>query len=289
MCVFTAIHLFAQRDVATAKYMHATIDGNNTEWGSLNFYDNQTQLNFAIANDADNIYLCFIPGSEAAQMKLMRAGMKITISTKGKSKHEASIVYPLQQINQPGFKDSGVDKGNLPALGGQPVFNKATFRQNYISQHTTMQVSGFLNTVGEISTNNPDIHVAINWDALSNMVYEVAIAKKEFYGADYILKNTLADITLNVELNGLSHAEIGDAKNGTHSHSSGVHGGMEDGGNMGSGMHRGGGGMHGGGFSNGGRLPGGNEGGNMNNAGNISLNQKTSFKQKFVLKDGTNN
>ena len=87
----------------------------------------------------------------------------------------------------------------------------------------------------------------------------------------------MSDITLNVELNGLSHAETGDAKDGnTSPHGDGAH----------SGMHGGGGGTHGGaGFNGGGEYqkplsdP-------MNNTGNVSLNQKTSFKQKFVLNDG---
>jgi len=278
VCMIICLHSFAQSDVATAKYMHVTVDGNDTEWGSLNFYDDQTQLNFAIADDTDNIYLCFSANSQPVQMKFMRAGMKITLSTKGKSKHEASILYPLQQTKLVEFKDSAVNKNNPPEPGERPVFNKETFRQNFIAHHTSMQVSGFANSNGEIPVKDSAIHVAVNWDTASNMVYEVSIAKKEFFGAGYSAKDLLSDITLNVELNGLSHAETGDAKDGnTPSHSNGAH----------SGMHGGGGGTHGGaGFNGGGEYqkplsdP-------MNNTGNVSLNQKTSFKQKFVLNDGS--
>ena len=271
----------AQSDVATAKWMHITVDGNNNEWGSLNFYDDQTQLNFGIANDTNNIYLCFSAGSGPAQMKLMRAGMKITLSTKGKPKHEASILFPLPQTKPSPFNDSAFNKNSSPAPGVQPVFNKETFRQNYIAHHSTMQVSGFVNANGEISTNDSDIHVAVNWDSSSNMIYEVAIAKKDFFGTGFTAKDVLGDITMDVELNGLSHSETGDMKSGGGPHGGGMHAGMEG---SGGSMH--GGGMHGGGFNGGGGHGENPEHGNMNNSNNVSLNQKTSFKQKFILNNG---
>ncbi len=280
----------AQSDVATAKWMHVTVDGNNNEWGSLNFYDDQTQLNFGIANDTNNIYLCFSAGNGPAQMKLMHAGMKITLSTKGKPKHEASILFPLPQNKQQQFTDSAFNKNNSPAPGAQPVFNKETFRQSYVAHHSVMQVSGFASANGEISTSDSDIHVAVNWDSSSNMIYEVAIAKKEFFGNGFTTKDVLSDITLDVELNGLSHSETGDAKTGGGSHGGGMHGSME-GENSGGGSHGGGihgSGMHGGGFNSDGQHGSNSPNANMNNSNNVSLNQKTSFKQKFILNDGTN-
>src|SRR4051794_25538365 len=96
----------AQSDASTAKFVHVTIDGNDSDWHSLNFYDDETQLNFGIANDSNNIYLCFATAHQSAEMKLMRAGMKITLSTKSKPKHEASIVYPLPQVKQAVPRDS---------------------------------------------------------------------------------------------------------------------------------------------------------------------------------------
>jgi len=283
ICMNICLHVIAQSDVSTSKWMHVTADGNNKEWGSLSFYDDETQLNFGIANDSENIYLCFLTGTQAAEMKLMRAGMKITLSEKGQSKHEASIIFPLPQTKQQ-FKDSSFSKNNPPATGTQPAFNKETFRQNYIAKHTTMQVNGFTNANGEISTNDSDIHVAVDWDTSANMVYEIAIAKKAFFGAGYSAKDALNDITLNVELNGLSKSETGDAKNGK---GGGAHGGFHGGMNGGGGTDDGGGTHGGDGFNGGGSYhkPQLNP---MNSDDNVSLNRKTSFKQKFVLNDGSN-
>ena len=149
--------------MSTAKFMHITIDGNDSDWGSLNFYDDETQLNFAIANDSNNIYLCFATATEPAEMKLMRAGMKLTLSTKGKSKHEASILYPLPQTKPPEVKDSVNSRNNYDS-SNHPAFNKETFRQSYIAHHASMQLNGFATVNGEVPVKDSLIHVAINSD-----------------------------------------------------------------------------------------------------------------------------
>lgn len=272
------------QDVSTAKFMHIIVDGNDSEWSSLNFYDGETQLNFAIANDSNNIYLCFATNSQPAEMKLMHAGMKITLSTKGKSKHEASILYPLPQAKQPGFGDSA-DNKNMNDNGARPVFNKETFRQNYIAHHAIMQLNGFATINDEVPVKDSLIQVAINWDTTSNLIYEVAIAKKEFFGAGYTAKNDKEEITLSVELNGLLHSETGDAKTG------GYHEGNKSGGDMngeethGDGTH--GGSAHGGGGFNGASEKYADAQNSLMHPSSASLNEKTSFKQKFVLNDGS--
>lgn len=272
------IRSFSQ-DVATPKFMHVNVDGKMDDWGSLNFYDDETQLNFGLANDSNTIYLCFQTMNQPAEMKILRAGMKVTLSTKGKSKHEASIMFPLPPDKHEVFADSS---HNEAMNNNGHVFNKETFRQNFITNHSTMQVNGFAHANGLVPVNDSDIKVAINWDTASNLIYEVAIAKKEFFGNDYSPKDANDEITLSVEVNGIPHAE--------NSYNHAYHGG----GFQGSGMH--GGGMH-----------SGNRGGNfnrdqnnsntsndaqqsnpLNSNNNFSLSSKASFKQKFVLNSGTN-
>ena len=110
ICFYAA----AQTDVSTAKWIHVTVDGDATDWGSLNFYDDQTQLNFGLANDSDNIYLCFTANTQPVQMKLMRAGMKVELSAKGKTKHEAFIVFPLPNQRRRRAKTLHLIKPTLP-------------------------------------------------------------------------------------------------------------------------------------------------------------------------------
>lgn len=275
-----SFHVCAQSDVSTAKWMHVIVDGNSSEWGSLNFYDDQTQLNFGLANDSNYIYLCFATTTEPVEMKMMRAGMKITLSTKGKPRHEASILFPLPQTKQPPHTDSIMNEGSND--NNHPVFNKETFRQNYIAHHTAMQVSGFTTLNGEVPIKDSLIQVAVNWDSASNLIYEIAIAKKEFFGASYTTKESMEDITLSAEINGLSKSELGsEGKTNGYQKTGMQTGGMHDGG----GMH--GGGMRGGGFNGGGRY-GGEARNPMINSNSPSLSTKTSFKQKFVLNNGSN-
>ncbi len=276
------LQVFAQTDVSTAKWMQqpVTIDGENIEWGSLNFYDDQTQLNFGIANDSNTIYLCFQTTTDPSQLKLTRAGMKVTLSTKGKDKHEASIMFPLPQAKQLHVADSS---GNDSNSYTHAVYNKETFRQNYIAHHLSMQLNGFAITNGEVSTKDSLIQAAVNWDSASNFICEFAIAKKEFFGTNYTAKEAMENITLGVEVNALPKSEYPKSRNPVYK-GSGMHeGGMQGGG---GGMH-GGGRMHGGGFNGGGRQQN-TEANPMNNDNTPSLSTKTSFKQKFALNTGSN-
>ncbi len=267
------VNATAQSDVATAKWMQqpVKVDGKLAEWQQpLNFYDSDTKLLFDIANDSNNIYLCFESKEEIDQMKLMRAGMKITLSTKGKSKHEASVMYPLSQSNSPqSAANKAVDTANEPMSEAQRVHDLSSFRAHFLQQHTTMKVQGFATVNGDIPvTDTSGITAAINWDNESNLVYEIAIPKKEFWGADFAAKEALGDITLSVEINGLPRS----SSPGGETRSGGYH--------EGGGMH----GMHGEGMKGGGQYGGEHGSGRQwTEEDRASLNRKTSFKQKFVV------
>ena len=190
------MHLAAQTDVATARWMNQLIkiDGLNTEWGSLNFYDDATRLNFAIANDSNNIYLCFETSDEMNQAKLMRGGMKITLTIKGKSKHEVSVAYPLQTNQQQ--QTSPINNAD----NNRTMHNRESFQQKFVAGHSTMQLTGFATNNGEVPIKSNGVQVAINWDSASNLIYEIAISKTGFFGKEYIAKDALAGITLAVEV-----------------------------------------------------------------------------------------
>jgi hypothetical protein len=272
----------AQSDVATAKWMAqpVVIDGENTEWGrSLNFYDVDTKLSFALGSDSNNIYLCFESENGPNQMKIMRAGMNIELSTKGKNKHEVFIAYPLPQKEQEPAATGTDTANNGTSSFTHQVHDAASFKTNYLGKHTVMDVKGFASANGEVPVKNASgLNVAMNWDSASNLIYEIAIPKKEFFGAHYSPKEASEEITLSVEVNALKHmpTEGGNKNSDGESHGEGMNGG----GMHGSGME--GGGMHGGGSYGGGKQ--------WSEADRESLGVKTSFKQKFVLgtKDAQN-
>ena len=142
-----------------------------TEWKQpLNFYDSDTQLFFDIANDSSNIYFCFESKDETSQAKLMRAGMKITLSTKGKSKHEASIAYPLpQKQTSPNERNEMQDNEANANRSDKPlIHDMSSYRNRFIQTHTLMDAEGFSTAKGEVPlTNSYGIMAAINWDSTS--------------------------------------------------------------------------------------------------------------------------
>lgn len=265
--------MYAQ-DVSTAKWMAhpVTIDGEATEWHQpLNFYDSETKLLFAISNDSTHIYLCFEAKDEATQMKIMRAGMRVELDTKGRNGRSASIDFPLppkeRDENEEGGNDFRQRTGDT--TGGQ--FNHkpdmAMMHQRFLQRNITMDVKGFADGNGIIPVRGRDISVAMNWDDADDLFYEVSIPIKSLLDDGYTAGDVLKEITLHAEVNGIKGAEGGGRNAGAFN---------------GGGMGRGGGGMRGGG---GGMRGGGMRGGGMQGSGmdRSSLGEKTSFKQKFVL------
>jgi len=57
------------------------IDGDVKEWGdSLRYYNTEKQINYAIANDKDNLYLAVRIEDRREQNKILKAGIVIVYS-----------------------------------------------------------------------------------------------------------------------------------------------------------------------------------------------------------------
>lgn len=282
-CIAFNLTLRAQ-DVSTAKWITApvTVDGNANDWHQpLNFYDPETKLLFAIANDSANIYLCFEAKDNATALKIMRAGMQIDLDTKGRHGRSAIIEFPLppkerRELNE---ADGGDNRpaGDTSMQRGEFSDHKpdpAMFRQRFLTNNITMETKGFADANGVLPIRGRDMSVAINWDEADNLFYEVKIPIKQLLDDGYTEDNILKEITLHVAVNGISGAGGGGRGGGMQG------GGM--GGMRGGGM-RGGGGMGRGGGMRGGGMHGGGMGGGSMQGGSNGLGEKTSFKQKFVL------
>lgn len=272
IAVFISAQAFSQSDVTTAgwKTQPVTIDGKLTEWNlPLRFYDAETRLFFDIANDSNNIYLCFESKDEMTQTKLMHAGMKLTLSTKGKAKHEAFILFPVLQKQATPNTTPGGD--NTPAQNDPVQNNKYSYRAHFIQTHSVMDVDGFATAKGEIPLQNPSgISAAMAWDTASNLGYEFVIPDKEFFGAGYTADNiSPADITLSVEVRALPSSALSDDKP-VRSRGANSNGDMRRGQFTGGGYNAGTGGTP--------RQWGEGE--------KVMLNTKSSFKQKFALNNG---
>jgi len=217
---------FAQEGTPKSTWISSPviIDGKASEWKlPLRFYDDGTKLFFAFANDDKNLYLCFQAPDNMFQMKIIRAGMEVSVSAKGK--HKVSITFPITQtsVTEPTKEDNN-EMQNA---------DKQNRRTNFILQNTMMDVKGFATRNGIIPINDTSgIYAAINWDENNKLTYEIAIPFKEWFGADYNIADIVKDISMDVTINALKQ---------TRRNSDGGENGMPGGrGRMGGG----GGGMH---------------------------------------------
>ncbi len=197
--LFVSILSFAQDDMPRSAWVSSpiTIDGEAHDWKlPLRLYDSGTKLFFAFANDDTNLYLCFQAPDDMFQTKIIRAGMEVAVSAKGK--HKVSITFPIAQTS-----------AAEPATGDAEQQSRRT---NFILQNTMMKVKGFATRNGIIPINDTSgIHVAMNWDDDNKLTYEIAIPYKEWFGAGYSVADIAKDITLEVTINPLKQAR---SKNG---------------------------------------------------------------------------
>ena len=277
--ICAAVHLFAQEDIGRSAWVSSPvkIDGSATEWNMpLRYYDSDAKLFFAFANDDKNIYLCFQTDDNTQQRRIMRAGMKITLSSKGNGKHKVSISYPLAP-------EKNTDKPDSNSMGQTP--GRSGTQHAFSAARTQMEVKGFLTKDGLIPVNDSSgIHVALNLDDSRRLTYEIAIPLKEFFGEGYTAADIEKNISLDAELNSIASS----GKDGGNSAYSGRSGGRSGGGKTDGGGSWSGGGGRGGGGNHFRKESNGDNNVTQENTVNTSMPTKSSIKEKFVLATANN-
>ena len=177
------------------------IDGSIKDWNHpLKHYDNTTRLFFDFENDENNLYLSFQARDEMNEEKILRAGMKIILSSKINGKHKSVINYPL-----PAPKNSG----NNDEITFDPMATRPDNHATFLAKDSLMEVKGFARQSGTISSKDTTgIHAAINWDSSKTLTYEIAIPLKEMFGENYDAKEFSKDISLEVVINAVPYGKI---------------------------------------------------------------------------------
>jgi hypothetical protein len=263
--ILTYVAGSAQDNLAKSSWVNAPvmIDGNAKDWTlPLNYYDADTKLFFSFANDHSNLYLCFQSPDEANQMKIMNAGMEISLSIKGK--HRVSVDFPLDNQKVPGQSPGE----NTP----DDYLNRKSREDSFLLKDTLMELKGFRGNNGMTAIhNNAGVNAAINWDESNKLTYEISIPLGEMFGNNYSLSDIARDITLEVTVNALKgHKSAKGRRGGSGMPSRGM------GGKMGGGMHH---------------QPSGADD-NVPSAqpgdGATSRFEKNTLKQKFTLAESNN-
>ncbi|QEM07487.1 hypothetical protein DIU31_029770 [Mucilaginibacter rubeus] len=247
------------------------IDGDLKEWGdSLRYYNEENKLNYALANDKDYLYAAIRISDRLDKMKVLNAGITLSIDPKGKKKDSFMLTFPLAAPDEkPEFAKPKDDNGEITQADRDELMRERITKLRYI------KVVGFKDIDGDMITtsNTYGIKTAINYDANGDLVYEAAIPLSFFHAGNDAFKSEWA---FNFKINGFQRP-------------AGTGGGEQDGGSFGGGGGRGGrGGMGGGGMggSRGGRGGRGGMGGAMGRgaaggAGEIS--KSVDFWEKYYL------
>lgn len=271
--VYCAILLNAFIFKAQAQDIHSqwtntpvNIDGIPSEWPEpFRYYDGDTKLQFAVANDTANLYLCLKVTDEPTQMRIFRGGLNIWIDPKGKKKETTGVTFPMSAS----MSSSDMPRSMQQSEAGAPIpgqtyqkhdFN--TVKAKIIAHQQTVKLTGFFGVPDQIAPlqNHYGINVAFGWDSLNILTieYRIPIALVQFHHlmpGDTLHKFGLGFIEPPVE-------------GGEGHHGGGEEGGGGNGGGGGYGGRGGGmGGMGGGGMGGGGMGRGGGMGGGMGGGG----------------------
>ncbi len=247
------------------------VDGDLKEWGdSLRYYNTEKKLNYTLANDNDNLYLAIRINDHSEQMRVMNAGLTLSVNTKGKKKEMYSITFPVADGSAaPMLARAGADQIT-------PEDREELMRAR-LTKLRNIKVIGFPDIEGEnITTSNTyGIKTALNYADTGDLVYEASIPLK-FFHAEAPDKTEWA---FNIRINGIGKPE-GRGNPQNEGQMGGGRGGM-GGGGMGGGR----GGMGGG---RGGMGGGGMRGGGMNRGGESSgdrseMNKSVDFWEKFYI------
>ena len=256
-------------------------DGKISEWSNpLRFYDDKSKLNYTIANDRKNLYICFKVSDETAQTKILRAGIEIKIDTMKKKLFPTTLVYPMANIqNQERKKDNpqsgnNPDENNQNGNGSRKSGNHSVNKMKLLSQAKDVQLFGFKPPLGGIMplyNNTSGISVGINLDSTGVMYYELTIPFSTFYKNELTAADSNKVFNYRIKINALPIPQSShEGGGGGRGMGGGGMGGMGGGGMRGGGMHGGGG--HGGG-----------SGGYSGNSELYSSNQIT-IKMRFSYK-----
>ena len=244
------------------------IDGDLKDWGdSLRYYNQDKQLNYALANDQDNLYMAIRINDRSEQIRVLRAGLTLGIDTRGKKKETFTITFPVGDQSPQGIAENTMDLQG----GGNDVKqqDREELAKAKLTKLREIKVTGFKDVESETMTtsNTYGFKVAIDCDKDGSLVYEAAIPLK-FFHADALSKNEWA---FNFKINGITRPGQ-DKYNADHE-------GMTRGGGAGGFAGGGRGGRMGGG--RGGRM--GGSGGNNTLVDRSELSKSVDFWEKYYL------
>ncbi len=269
LVLFLCITVLAAANNLSAQIIHCiweptpiNVDGKPDEWPQpFNYYDGNTKLQFAFANDTANLYICLKITDDPTQMRLFNGGLGIWIDPKGKKKEAVGISFPIKGDKAPGTGEAK-RKHQSQDETGEDLKTQRTdalrLKQHAFLTQTTLRVKGFNGVPEQVLPlkNDFGINVSFNWDSLNilSIEYKFPIALvlgHRLTSADTLKPISVAFIEPAVESIKLPQDEDNSITGPSSQQNNGMNRGMNNGmGGMNNGMG-GRGGMSGGGMNRG--------------------------------------
>lgn len=272
ICSKASAQTVAELSTLKAPVAPITVDANLADWGdSLKYYSEDTGEHFAFTNDKDNLYFAVKLEDLAQAMRVLKAGLTLSIDPKGKKKPSYSITFPVN--TQPGTVNKPLQTNSL---NGVTQADRDELHRELITSLRGIKLEGFnqKDIEGDMITtsNTYGIKTAIDYDAKGNLICEAAIPLK-FFNIDPKSKN---EWSFDVKMNAISNQPAKSDGDGKVSSNFGG-GGRNGGGGMGGGR----GGMGGGRGGRGGQ--GAQSRPTQDDEEHGGLNKPVEFSGKFAL------
>jgi hypothetical protein len=263
--------------------VHHVLDGSIKEWPTTSFVNDEAAgIQYAIDNDAANLFMVINIPSYRMQIKMMRTGMSTYIDLKGKKKEGRGIEFPVKN-ETPGetLQSSGTYSADQQANGQQKKTDFKSMRMTMSLNLVELQLFGFGDDVpqGQQLQLPNSANIAFAWDAGDTMHIEYRIPLSMLADISSLNGKEIS-IGWNIHAVEVQRRPTGEvpSESGSVAGRSGGGGGYGGGGGFGGG--HGGGGRGG---NRGGRSRGGSAGGSPEERQKLMEAQKVWAKYTVVI------
>ncbi len=159
-----------------------TLNGSLDEWPADKFTtDKETDIIYAIDNDAQYLYLALKITNQGEQIKMMSMGMKLFIDLKGKHKEDLGVEFPVKRSD--GFSNPGA--GLPPPSQGQGDEQRVKpdmkiMRMRFVANIISMNLFGFSDEdqLNQNLETEGSVMIAYDWDTMNVMHIEYLLPLK---------------------------------------------------------------------------------------------------------------
>lgn len=164
-------------------------------WTEPGHHHPRAGLAYAVSNDEEYLYVLLQTNDPATRLKILRAGMEVSIDTLGRRKGHLSITYPdpMDIGFTPGLQDrgdrlpgprEGVVRPGRQRSDAEREADRIAMLQNLLQRHTSMTLSGFRNHPNGLQPlyNEEGLQLHMEIDSTGLLTYRAAIPLHTFTG-----------------------------------------------------------------------------------------------------------